>query len=78
MKTIFVWENVYRGLTGNYHSGGGALVIADDIEKARELLKTEPAVDSDHCDVFKKDPSYTAKVMTDDDSVIIFPDAGCC
>jgi hypothetical protein len=74
MKKMFVWQYV-EGLTNNYHDGGGTLVIADDLGSARELLKKEVPQGSS---VFKDDPSYMAPVMSEEDKVFIFPDAGCC
>ena len=78
MKTMFVWENVSYGLTCNYHSGGGCVVIADNKEVALKLL-SENGVDP-KCEVFTTEPSYTAPMDSDatEDKVFIFPDAGCC
>jgi hypothetical protein len=75
MKKMFVWESV-DGLTGNYHDGGGTLVIAEDLGTARELLKKNGV--SAGSGVFKEEPSFVAPVMCDEDKVFIFPDAGCC
>lgn len=41
---IFVWQYV-DGLTDNYHDGGGVVVVAESLERARQLvpaLKDEP------------------------------------
>jgi hypothetical protein len=70
MKTMFVWENV-GGLTGNYHDGGGTVVIAESLDAARQLLPPG-------CDAIKEEPSFTASVVCEVDQVFIFPDAGCC
>jgi hypothetical protein len=77
MKTMFVWEYV-DGLTCNYHSSGGCLVIADDKDKALQLLADYGVGSS--CEVFKTDPNYSAPMDSDavEDRVFIFPDAGCC
>ena len=75
MKKMFVWENV-SDLTGNYHDGGGVVVIADNMDVARELLVKNGARKG--CEVFKLDPDYSASVEADEDKVFIFPDAGCC
>lgn len=75
MKTLFVWESV-GDLTENYHDGGGVLVIADNLELARELLaKSVPS----GCDAFRQPPDFTASVAKEtEDKVTVFPDAGCC
>lgn len=78
MKVMYVWESV-SGLTQNYHDGGGALVIADNLEAARQLLKEKGV--SEGSEVFVQEPDYTASVVTvleTQDRVFIFPDAGCC
>ena len=76
MKTMFVWENVNEGLTYNYHSGGGAVVIASSKDEAYELLKSDGV--SDSSDVFTSEPSFTTSVVDQDSKVFIFEDAGCC
>ncbi len=76
MKTLFVWESV-SGLTENYHDGGGVLAIADNLEFALGLLaKSVP--NPKGCEAFKQSPDFTAPVVTNEDRVMIFPDAGCC
>lgn len=75
MKTMFVWENV-SGLTSNYHDGGGTVVIAESLDAARDLLKSDGV--SSGSDVFTEEPSFMASVMTEENKVFIFPDAGCC
>ena len=76
MKKMFVWEYV-GGLTNNWHDGGGTVVIADNLEVARQLLKGTPGV-SEGSEVFTQEPSYMASVVADEDKVFIFQDAGCC
>ena len=74
MKKMFVWENV-DGLTGNYHDGGGTVVIADNLDAARKLLEKQTGKG---CSAMKDEPDYSASVGSDEDKVFIFPDAGCC
>lgn len=76
MKTMFVWENV-SGLTTSYHDGGGTVVIAESLDAARDLLKSDGVVSSGS-EVFTQEPDYTASVVSEEDRVFIFPDAGCC
>ena len=80
MKTMFVWENVSYGLTCNYHSGGGCVVIADNKEAALKLLSQPEMRVDPKCEVFTTDPSYSAPMDSDaiEDKVFLFPDAGCC
>ena len=66
---MFVWEYV-NGLTSNYHDGGGALVIADNLESARKLLGNSEAN--------TQMPNFSASVESNENRVFIFPDAGCC
>ena len=73
---MFVWEYVNR-ITCNWHDGGGVLVIAGDLDRARELLLTQGGV-YDDSDVLTLDPDFSASVETQDEKVFIFPDAGCC
>ncbi len=75
MKTMFVWDSV-GGLTNNYHDGGGTVVIADNLEVARQLLVKNGVAEAS--DVHTQAPNYTASVVSDEDKVFIFPDAGCC
>jgi len=36
MKSVFIWERVFK-LTKRYHSSGGLVVIADSLEEAIKL-----------------------------------------
>jgi hypothetical protein len=84
-KKIFIFEYV-RELTGNFHSGGGLVVIAENLERAIQMAKST-----------KKQHSYVEKddfIELDDEEIknvsmydlqgeveeklMIFPDAGCC
>lgn len=77
MKMMFVWQSV-EGLTMNWHSEGGCLVIADSLEAARNSLKNCEGV-HEECEAFTMEPDYSAMVDENlHDKVFIFPDAGCC
>ena len=70
---VFIWDDI-KQLTGNYHSGGGAVAIADNLERAIELIKAEsPAAQMDEQPVALVCPTDYAE-----ERVFIFPDAGCC
>ncbi len=74
-RKMFIWENV-GGLTESYHDGGGVLVIAGSLDAARERLKADNV--KKDSEVFSQEPSYSVPVDAAEDTVIIFPDAGCC
>ena len=71
MSKVFIWSYV-DNLTDNYHSGGGLVVIADNLEDAK-ILAMEKGVKFD-------DEIPTVYELKDivEDKVYIFPDAGCC
>ena len=71
---LFVWGYVGQ-LTGNYHSGGGLLVVAKSEKTARKLANATTDVKLDP----KETPDYVVKVADDAaEKVMLFPDAGCC
>jgi hypothetical protein len=74
----YIWK-VWEGLTGNYHSGGGCLVIAENVGQARALLATTSGV-SMKCKALYEDPCLVLDLVgkLPESKVIIFPDAGCC
>lgn len=74
---VFIWHYIGE-LTGSYHNEGGAVVVAETVERARELLEarehTRLADD-------EQDPDVTYKLggrKKIEEAVYIFPDAGCC
>lgn len=73
---IFIWEDV-KNLTGRYHDGGGLVIVAESLDKARAAyLRDEGKTD---CSALTVPPN---RVITCADhespSVFVFPDAGCC
>ena len=71
---LFVLESVDE-LTGAFHSGGGATVVAVDIESAKELMeKTGATVTDDEWD----DAIVYELAGEADEVAYVFPDAGCC
>ncbi len=71
----YIFENVEQ-LTSNYHSGGGLIIFARDIDHATELTRSDSSisisdVEWSEAKVFK---------MADDvqPQIFKFPDAGCC
>lgn len=71
---VFVWQYINQ-LTDNYHSDGGLVVVAKDLERAHELARNEGVEFSEG------ELTPTIEYNTDDsaeEKVFIFPDAGCC
>lgn len=68
---VFVWSNVSQ-LTNNYHSGGGLVVFAENLDRAMKLA-VEQGVTFD---------GETLDDVRDVDggveAVYVMPDAGCC
>lgn len=71
---IFIWERVDRA-TNNFHSAGGVMVVAENIEHAMKLAEGQGVTFSS-----KYDSPYIEYELQGDNepNVIIFPDAGCC
>lgn len=71
---VFVWEYINQ-LTDNYHSGGGLVVVADNLADATFLAENEGVT-------FAQEEINTFIEYKTDDSavekVFIFADAGCC
>ncbi len=72
---IFIWE--YAGkVSNNYHSGGGLVVIANDIAEANELINADGNIDLTNSEFTNR---LEFEVISETTSkVIVFPDAGCC
>lgn len=73
---VFILERVEK-LTYNYHSEGGLVVIAKDLESAKVLVSSDEDIQSTN------EEWSSAKVydLKDENAVAtyyIFPDAGCC
>lgn len=71
---IFIWNRVNE-LTDNFHPEGGLVIVADDIERARTLVRTQ-ALGS--LEEGLKDPDYIMPVKHNEELYLVFPDAGCC
>lgn len=73
---MFIWEYL-GGLTGNYHDGGGVLVVAETQDRAVELIKLH---NSELVVEFGDNPEADLiyEVEANEEKIMIFPDAGCC
>lgn len=70
---IYVWDYT-SPVNDSYHDGGGVLIVAPTLERARALWDGDPKA-------LTADPDYswpTVDTYTGPTKVIIFPDQGCC
>lgn len=88
---IYVWK-YSRYVTSNYHDGGGVLVVAPTLERARQILENqlEPVwretfemwgdeLQPGDCEAVVEGPYRVWPTYpTAEEEVIIFPDKGCC
>jgi len=74
MSKVFIWNHV-SNLTDSYHSSGGLVVIADNLEDAKILAMEKGVKFNDNMDELST--VYELKDIVED-KVYIFPDAGCC
>jgi hypothetical protein len=77
--TVFVWDDV-DDLTRSYHSGGGLVVVARDLEHARELVVLESLREGSSLDLkeLPGEPTATYRTGVAEPRVYVFPNAGCC
>lgn len=73
---LFIWHRVDNA-TDNYHSEGGVAVIADSLERAREILKPRTGKNDRECEALTTEPDVVRE-CEGPDAVFVFPDAGCC
>jgi hypothetical protein len=75
---LFIWKSV-RNLTENYHSDGGLVVVAKDLDDARIFLKNHLNYAEADCEAFTTDPDATYELANNHiNAFYVFPDAGCC
>mgnify|MGYP007083488588 CR=1 FL=1 len=76
---VYVWENV-GGLTSSWHSGGGAVVVAETEDEALAMLR-EAAQGEEGLQFYQDSdevPMILGEIEGAQKRVLIFPDAGCC
>lgn len=71
MKHLYIYEYV-EGVTENWHSGGGVLIITSGDPQAAWDASDRPDTNLGAVDRVVDVPDYT------EDAIIVFPDAGCC
>ena len=90
MKVIIL--NDVQHLTGRWHEGGGLVVIAKDLERAKEMFVRDEISDEkydrlDDYDKYYVQPTeeewskaiiYDLKDDNTEETYYVFPDAGCC
>jgi len=72
---IYIFNRL-KVVSGCYHSGGGAVIVARDEQGARELVEHSDSLEITD-DEWNSVITYN---LSDDvsEEVFIFPDAGCC
>lgn len=68
MMKLFIWDYLCE-LTDSYHNGGGLVVVAEDLDKAKAL---NGAIGDN-----PPDRVYDLKGKNEE-AVYVFPDSGCC
>jgi hypothetical protein len=72
---LFIWNDADNA-SDNYHSGGGVVVIADDLARAREILKPATA-ENGRCEALSAPPDLVRE-CEGPECVFVHPNAGCC
>ena len=73
---LFIFENLFN-VSPNWHPGGGAVVIAKDIEHAKLLIEEDGVLEVTD-EEWKDVNIYNLSVSFKLPKIYIFPDAGCC
>lgn len=82
----YIWQNA-TDITDRYHSGGGVLIIAPTLERAREVFLRDgtlpgnefgPGFVPSESNVLTTDPDVFYRIEATDERLFLFPNAGCC
>ena len=80
-NNIYLWKKI-PSLTTSYHSGGGLLVIARDRDRVDELVNAKNGQEYGDGYVnikIDKEPFIFIRCLDDvEETIILFPDMGCC
>ena len=79
VKNVYVWDYV-SGLTTHWHDGGGLLILAADMDRAKELFQIEASKEHTYLLRFPEDAPTSSWEVSDneEDAIFVFPDSGCC
>lgn len=72
---IYIFEYIEQ-VSGNFHSGGGLVIIAKDIEDAKKLISVDERIQPTE-DEWLKVESYDLSENVES-KFWVMPDAGCC
>lgn len=70
---LFVWTDVVW-VSNNYHNDGGIIVIAETLDRAREML---PTFEDGVCEAKTKEPDLIRE-CEGPEYIEVHPNAGCC
>lgn len=74
---LFIWPRA-SDVTENWHPEAGLVVVAEDLEDARDYMRGHKYVGTTS-DAFTTDPFFTFELAEDRERMcIVFPDSGCC
>lgn len=74
---LFIWQKA-SPVSHRYHNNGGLAVIAETIQRAREMIAAETGEMEDApCDALTTDPD-TVRECEGPEMIRTFPNAGCC
>ena len=77
MKKLYIFENPLCEVTTRWHSGGGIVIVTDSDNPSDVWRISSQRESNDDGDL--GDPDYVYDVSDDSpDTVIVFPNAGCC
>ena len=89
---VFIWVDI-SAVSYNYHDDGGIVIVAESIERAREMMRViGDHEEYDHkagksipvsnvpstCAAFTEEPLLILDTTHSKEEMFIFPDAGCC
>lgn len=78
VMNIFIWERV-DGVTHHYHAEGAVLVVAEDLNHAREVWRVFAAtgLNQEALNAAGPDHEYATSASAEPE-VLVFEDVGCC
>lgn len=84
MTSVYIYEELAK-VSGNYHEGGGAVIVSEDPQKAwfkywTDIVAEHPS-NAEYEELAKEklpEPTATYPTEATEEKVFIFPDAGCC